>query len=87
MGRRLRNERDVLRVFYLHAVDTLSALFITDDLVCGVGGGQRTGSPPLKLVWAIQTRDHRRPNIFIDERQHIPYSWCLLFFFYPRRNE
>lgn len=83
MGRRLRNERDVLRVFYLRAVDTLSALFITDDLVCGVGGGgERTGSPPLKSVWAIQTRDHRRPNIFIDERQHIPYFWCFLFFFY-----
>ena len=43
-GRRLRNERDALRVFYLHAVDILSALFITDDLVCGVGG-EKTRSP------------------------------------------
>ncbi|KAK1836863.1 hypothetical protein QBC39DRAFT_337510 [Podospora conica] len=67
-GGGLRNERDVWRVFCLHPVESLSALFIPDDLVCGVGENRVA---PLK---PIQTRDHRHRNIAVK-----PYAHPLVF--------
>jgi hypothetical protein len=84
----LRNGRDVLRVFYLHAVDILSALFTTDDLVCGVGG-EKTRS----LRWSWFGRSKREitdAETFSSTRGKCrctahPDTRCLVFgvfFFY-----